>query len=170
MPELFESDVELVDSVEDFRALKGAWEALPLKPFVTHADRCKTYRVAGFDTTLLMRGEQSAGRAGAFLMKGKKGAAVPPHHQTHEEEHFFIIDGDWEFLVGEETHQVHAGHFLFAPRMVQHAFKLLSDTGSLLSWNSPAGHERFFKEMVPLIEAGRMEEVAAKAPKYETIF
>jgi mannose-6-phosphate isomerase-like protein (cupin superfamily) len=170
MTELCESDVELVNDVDEFRALKREWQNLPLQPFVANADRCKTYRVAGFDVTLLMRGEQSAGRAGAYLMRGRKGGKVPPHHQTNEEEHFFIIDGEWEFLIGTETHKVGAGHFLFAPRMCQHAFELLSETGSLLSWNSPAGHERFFREMVPLIEAGKMDQVAVAAPKYETIF
>jgi quercetin dioxygenase-like cupin family protein len=80
-------------------------------------------------------------------------AIVPPgsgpiaHAHTDEDEAFYILDGELEFLDGDRTFVAGAGAFVFIPRRRRHRFKNISDTpAKALFLFTPGGPEDVFVE------------------------
>jgi quercetin dioxygenase-like cupin family protein len=78
----------------------------------------------------------------------KPGTAGPvPHRHSREDEVFYVLEGQYEFRVGDRVISASAGSFLFLPRGIPHTFKNVGTTTSRhLAIISPAGLERFFEE------------------------
>ena len=95
----------------------------------------------------------------------------PLHVHTREDECFYILEGEYEFQVGEQTLRASAGSFLFGPRGTPHRFR---NVGSAVARHlviaQPAGIENFFSEISDLTaeaEGGppdltRVHELAAR--------
>lgn len=68
----------------------------------------------------------------------KKGG--PPRHLHHnEDEHFYVIEGDFVIEVGGKRFRLHAGDSILAPRKVPHAYAFVGDVpGRLLISYAPA--------------------------------
>ncbi|MFD4661144.1 cupin domain-containing protein [Kitasatospora sp. NPDC058444] len=78
-------------------------------------------------------------------------AVVPPgggpvaHAHGNEDEAFYLLDGELEFLLGARTFTVTSGDFVFVPRNTRHRFKNVGDKdATFLFLYTPGGHERFF--------------------------
>jgi mannose-6-phosphate isomerase-like protein (cupin superfamily) len=74
----------------------------------------------------------------------------PPHHIQHrEDESFYIIEGEYEFLIGEEIFRVGAGSLLYVPKGVLHSHKNVGKSvGRMLVSQTPGGlYENFFEEV-----------------------
>ncbi|MDB5587571.1 MAG: Cupin 2 conserved barrel domain protein [Devosia sp.] len=69
----------------------------------------------------------------------------PLHFHYEQDELFFVQEGDFRFLIGEELFDLKPGDFIFGPRRIPHAFANLSETGRLMVGFQPAGTmEAFF--------------------------
>jgi mannose-6-phosphate isomerase-like protein (cupin superfamily) len=69
----------------------------------------------------------------------------PPHIHHQEDEAFYILDGSFTFLCGEQQNVFEAGSFLYIPRGTIHTFKNTgAHPGRLLVVITPAGLEEFF--------------------------
>lgn len=81
-------------------------------------------------------------------------AANPPRHvHTHEEEAFYVLDGEIEFEVGHHRALATPGTFAFVPRGAAHSFRVLTDTARMLVIGSapqgaPSGGLHSFFEAV----------------------
>ncbi|MER5490512.1 cupin domain-containing protein [Streptomyces sp. NPDC002490] len=78
-------------------------------------------------------------------------AVVPPgggpvaHAHGNEDEAFYLLDGELEFLLGARTFTVTSGDFVFVPRHTRHRFKNVGDKDAILLFMyTPGGHEQFF--------------------------
>ena len=94
-----------------------------------------------------------------------------PHHHQSRDEFFYILDGELELRVGEETQTAGAGTFAFIPRGTIHGFRNASnDSATLLVMHHPAGFERFFDEVQQQVarHAGK-DEMAALAARFDLI-
>ena len=70
------------------------------------------------------------------------------HIHTREEEAFYVIRGDLEFLVGDERVTVGPGTFLNVPKGTKHQFHNASDQeAEMIFWFAPAGIEGLFREL-----------------------
>ncbi len=96
---------------------------------------------------ILVRGEDTGGRYSLLHETMAKGAFAPPHKHTWSDEHFYILEGDISFLVGEEISIGHKGDFVFVPRNTRHAFRVESETAVFLNGYTPAGLEMAVAEM-----------------------
>jgi mannose-6-phosphate isomerase-like protein (cupin superfamily) len=86
---------------------------------------------------------------------------TPLHVHEHEDELFFVIEGEHVFQVGDEAFQVGPGGLVFGPRGVPHSQRrVVERTGRVLVMCSPAGLEGFFRE---LAEAERNGTLGADA-------
>ncbi len=47
----------------------------------------------------------------------------PPHIHSQEDETFYVLEGEVEFLLGEDTIEAGAGSCAYAPRGTLHTFK-----------------------------------------------
>jgi len=73
----------------------------------------------------------------------------PPRHlHHHEDEWFYVIEGEYIAEIGSEHFQLKAGDSLLGPREVPHAWAFVGDTpGKLLISFAPANKmEAFFRE------------------------
>ena len=69
----------------------------------------------------------------------------PPHIHHREDEAFYILEGRFSFLCGEEQRLFEAGSFVYIPKGTLHTFRNAGDTpGRLLVTITPAGLENFF--------------------------
>jgi quercetin dioxygenase-like cupin family protein len=74
-------------------------------------------------------------------------AAAPAHTHENYEETFYVLSGELDFLVGEETTTVKTGDFIRAPKGTRHGYT--NPTGSqveLLVGFTPGGMEQLFKK------------------------
>ena len=75
------------------------------------------------------------------------GGGPPLHIHTREDETFYVLDGEVEFLLGEETVTARRGDFVNIPRGTVHRFiNTGTDTARLVLTFTPAGIEQWFAE------------------------
>lgn len=87
----------------------------------------------------------------ALLYPFPKGLGHPPFHQhTHEDEEFFIVDGNVNFLINNEAKQTFGpGTYLWQPRGTKHTFWVDESQGRpsrMLAFVTPSGLDRVFRE------------------------
>lgn len=94
-----------------------------------------------------------------FMAAGHEGPK--PHvHRTHEEL-FYVLQGDVEFLAGQQSTQLGPGSALFVPPGSVHAFRNCG-TGDarFLLVVSPSGLHRYFQEIAEMNTAGTLSPAA----------
>ncbi len=75
------------------------------------------------------------------------GGGPPPHVHRHEDETFYVLEGEFEFLLGDATIRAAAGSVVHGPRNVPHGFTNVGALpGRMLVVVTPAGLEAFFAE------------------------
>jgi quercetin dioxygenase-like cupin family protein len=75
------------------------------------------------------------------------GFAPPPHIHDHEDEAFYVLDGDVELQIGDEVSRIAAGTFAFVPRGTVHRFSCVGERpGRMLIAFTPGGLDQFFRE------------------------
>ena len=138
--------------------------------------------LVGDTYTILVAGNDTAGRYCLIDMHIPPGGGPPPHRHDFEEM-FSVLEGEIEAVFrGKET-IVRAGETINIPANAPHQFQNKSaQPARLLCLCSPAGQEEFFKEVgVPFAtrttpappldqeaEAAFVAKVKALAPKYRT--
>jgi quercetin dioxygenase-like cupin family protein len=88
-------------------------------------------------------GDQTSGNLAVAEMRAPRGSGSPSHRHHHEDEAWFILDGELTFWLGDEQRTVSAGAFVFGPRMVEHGFRVDSTEARFLLLLTPAGFENF---------------------------
>lgn len=75
------------------------------------------------------------------------GEGAPPHWHLDEDEAFYVLAGQYEFLLGEQRVVATTGAFAFVPRGVIHGFTNRgSEVGRLLITVTPGTqHEALFR-------------------------
>jgi quercetin dioxygenase-like cupin family protein len=73
----------------------------------------------------------------------------PRHLHRDQDEWIYVIDGQFDFEVGDEQFRVGAGESVFPPRKVAHVWASVSDKlGKTINVYQPAGKmEEFFREV-----------------------
>ena len=76
------------------------------------------------------------------------------HVHERLEETWYVLDGELEFHVGDETFRATKGACVFVPPQVPHAFANRTETAArFLLVMSPAGHDRYFDELAAILAA-----------------
>lgn len=129
----------------------------------------RTVDVLG-DRVRLVLGGADTGGAYAIVEQASEPGSGPPLHLHHrEEEAFYILEGEYEFKVGEQVIRATSGTYLFAPRGIPHTFKCVGTmSGRVQATITPAGFENFFVEVSGLAAQGPpdLEKVVALARTY----
>ena len=97
--------------------------------------------------TLKATGEQTAGSIGFLEATSSPGYGPPRHvHRSHDEL-FYVLEGEFLFLVGERQVSGPPGTFVFVPRGTVHAAKAVgTEPCKVLIAYVPGGLERSFEE------------------------
>jgi len=79
--------------------------------------------------------------------------AAPLHRHSREDEYSFVLEGRLGALLGDEVVYGQPGDLIFKPRGHWHTFWNAGDEPArILELISPAGFERYFEQMVDLLE------------------
>ena len=82
------------------------------------------------------------------------------HVHFHQDEVFYVVDGKYRFVAGDETMMMGPGDTIFLPRNIPHTWIQLTDMGKLVYFVQPAGKaEEFFRTMNNLKQMPTREEV-----------
>jgi mannose-6-phosphate isomerase-like protein (cupin superfamily) len=113
------------------------------------------------EVEILVKATAQTTGGGFSMFEESSPVDTPLHVHEHEDELFFVIEGEHVFQVGEEVFQVGPGGLVFGPRGVPHSQRrVVERTGRVLVMCSPAGLEGFFRE---LAEAERNGTLGADA-------
>ena len=100
--------------------------------------------LVGDTYTILVRGEDTAGKYTLIDMHVPPGGGPPPHRHDFEEM-FSVLDGEIELTFRGETLTVRAGETVNVPANAPHAFRNLGEAPArLLCVCAPAGQDEFF--------------------------
>ena len=137
--------------------------------------------IPGTDAIMLKAtGEETGGSIG-FLEATSAPGTGPPRHIHHScDELFYVLEGEFLFLVGERQVSALPGTFVFIPRGTVHAAKVSgTEPGKVLAAYIPGGLERSFEEFAQLRteqgedanrSTGRGRTVAEINEKYDSEF
>jgi quercetin dioxygenase-like cupin family protein len=112
-------------------------------------------------------GRQTGGAFEVLELHGPSGP--PPHVHLHRDELFYIVQGSFEFTLGDETVQAAVGSLVFVPRGTRHAFNAGPDSKGLV-FVVPGGLEGFFTELAVGMAAGKSQAEIREAleAKYDS--
>jgi quercetin dioxygenase-like cupin family protein len=100
--------------------------------------------LVGDTYTILVAGQDTAGKYTLIDMHVPPGGGPPPHRHDFEEM-FTVLDGEVRVTFRGETLLARAGETINVPANAPHSFTNASDTPSrLLCMCAPAGQEEFF--------------------------
>jgi len=136
-----------------------------------------TFLGPGDSYRFLVTGAESGGAYFAMEAIVPAGGGPPPHIHRHEDETFYVIEGEVEFLLGDRIVTGSAGDFVNVPRGTVHRFHNAGAARArLIVTFTPAGIEKFFEETLERATHAdqqlpdNVHEVAARyaeaAPRY----
>jgi quercetin dioxygenase-like cupin family protein len=118
----------------------------PARPLCVAAEEGESLWFFGGLMTLRATGEQTGGSLALTEEVRPAGTPTPLHRQPNEDETFYVLEGELTVHVDGEQRVAGPGSTVFIPRGAEHAFTVSSETARFLILNTPAGHERFFRE------------------------
>ena len=131
----------------------------------------KTFKVFGEPVEVLVSGEMTDGLSTTFMQTSPPGGGPPPHLHLNEDETFFVLEGEFEFLRDGEWHAIAPGETVLAKRGSVHTFRNAgSTTGKILVLVTPAGMDKYLEEISPLAIPQDMAELLAISERYGISF
>jgi mannose-6-phosphate isomerase-like protein (cupin superfamily) len=104
--------------------------------------------VLGIPMVIRIHGRDTGGTLSAAESHDINGGGPPPHIHHREDETFQILEGEYEWTVGDKKFLAGQGSTIFAPREIPHTYRYVGKTpGRLLCVMTPAGFEGFFEEV-----------------------
>ena len=102
----------------------------------------------GIHVRVLVTSDDTNGAYSAFEDIVPPGGGPPLHVHSLEDETMFVLEGELEAVLGDQTATVKAGTFIHMARGTPHRFKNLTDRPArmLLSY-TPGGFEKWFFEI-----------------------
>jgi mannose-6-phosphate isomerase-like protein (cupin superfamily) len=131
--------------------------------------------VLGEMVTCKITSDQTSGAYSLFEITTRPGEGPPPHVQHWEDEYFYVLEGEYEFLDGGRTIRAGVGSLIYVRSGNLHAHKNVGEgPGRMLVSQTPGGtHERYFEELAknaaaPFVSKGSpdVETVSAIATRY----
>jgi quercetin dioxygenase-like cupin family protein len=107
-------------------------------------DTAQSYWWQGSLMQIKARAADTGGSLGLVEGQFYRGFGPPLHVHSREDEAFYILEGEIRFRQGEEDFTAGTGDWVWGPRGVPHAFKVVSETARALVLVTPGGFEEMF--------------------------
>jgi quercetin dioxygenase-like cupin family protein len=126
--------------------------------------------------TIKAAAAETGGVYSLFEMETPPAGGCPPHTQRYDDETFYVLEGRYTFVLGDEEVELGAGGYVFVPRGTPHGFTNAGAAPArMLVLITPGGiQETFFDEVGELTDRSAGEpdlaRVLAVAPKYGVEF
>jgi quercetin dioxygenase-like cupin family protein len=103
--------------------------------------------VLGERITFKLTSAETGGRFCMVEVSSSPGGGPPPHTHVREDELFYVLEGEYEFGIGDRCERLGPGSTIFVPRGICHTYKNVGwGPGRLLDLHTPGGFEAFFEE------------------------
>lgn len=97
--------------------------------------------------TVKLTAEQTGGSLGFIDATVPPGSGPIPHLHMAQDETFYLLSGELEFLQGERVFTAYAGDLVFCPRRLRHRFHNYGPHAArMLFFYTPGGTEQTFLE------------------------
>lgn len=138
---------------------------------IVHPHAGDAHDVLGTTATIKLSSADTDGRAGVTEHTVPLNAGPPPHAHQHQDELFYVLDGTFDFVLGDPAvrHTATPGTWVHVPAGTIHASRGTSPLGHLLSIYLPAGGEQFFREL-DIIDQTDPNAVQALAARHDMTF
>jgi mannose-6-phosphate isomerase-like protein (cupin superfamily) len=123
--------------------------------------------VLGGLVTRKVSSERTGGAYSLFEATVRPQEGVPPHIQHREDECFYVLEGEFEFLDDIRAFVAGPGSLIYVPKGNLHAFKNVGEAvGRILVSQTPGGlHECFFEEIGEEVRERTIPPVPDGTPK-----
>jgi mannose-6-phosphate isomerase-like protein (cupin superfamily) len=103
--------------------------------------------VLGELLTRMVPSQRTGGAYSLFEVVTQPGAGPPPHVQHREDEAFYVLEGEYEFLVDGNTLRAGSGSLVYVPKGALHAHRNVGEVlGRMLTTHTPGDlYELFFE-------------------------
>jgi quercetin dioxygenase-like cupin family protein len=119
-----------------------------MNPIQISHDGGKKVNVLGIPMVIRIHGRDTGGVVSAVESHDVTGGGPPPHIHHREDETFQVLEGEYEWTVGDKKFIAQKGATVFAPRGIPHTYRYLGQTpGRLMCIMTPSGFEGFFEEI-----------------------
>ena len=139
----------------------GAAQAF--EPIISQPGADRLIHPSGVTDEVLATREQTDGEFGMIIIGGPAGTGPGPAIIQHRgSESWYVLEGSFDFYVGDKKFEGGAGTFISVDAGTSHGFIAKSD-GKILVTYQPAGYEHFFMDwdklgLQPGPELGKLEE------------
>ncbi|QIR35387.1 cupin domain-containing protein [Tolypothrix sp. PCC 7910] len=137
---------------------------LPIKEIILAPGEGNHLIVGNSKVTFKVVGTDTNGHLGLFENLIQPGETTPVLHiHRHTEEMFYVLEGEVEIIVGNQTVQGLPGAFVLVPPGTPHTFSNLGNTpAKLLIMFCPAGErEKYFEGLSKLLKEGQAPDKKA---------
>jgi uncharacterized cupin superfamily protein len=131
---------------------------------VLHSGEGKVIALPGITAVFKALSDRAAGDHIVVELTAEPGVANHRAHlhRTHEEL-FYILDGEFDFLVGDRVARLGAGSFVNVPPGVLHDFRNPGQVPArFLAVASPGGLDRYFDEILELVRSGTFNDTTMR--------
>jgi quercetin dioxygenase-like cupin family protein len=115
-------------------------------PYARRAGRETSVWYMGCLFSVLAGSGDTGGRFGLMEMVAPKGLEPSRHLHYHDDEGFYVLEGQLTFYVGQETYEAGPGTFVFLPQGIPHSYTFETDKVRLLAIVAPGGIEQHFRD------------------------
>lgn len=117
-------------------------------------------RFPGIVVTPLVTTEDSEGVVTIIESRFEPGAGTPTQIAHREAMMSYVVEGTFEFRVGDDRREFGPGGFVKIPTGVVYSFKNVGDsTGVVVGTSTPAGHEKFLKAISDLMQDEEIDPI-----------
>jgi mannose-6-phosphate isomerase-like protein (cupin superfamily) len=103
--------------------------------------------VLGETVTIKQNAASTGGKFTIAEITSWPGGGPPAHVHREQDEMFYVLEGTYEFLIGDKREALGAGATVFVPRGTKHTYRKVGDgVGRLFDLHTPGGFEAFFEE------------------------
>lgn len=119
-----------------------------MNPIHVRSDGGNKVNILGIPMVIRIHGRDTGGVVSTVESHDVPGGGPPLHVHHREDETFQVLEGEYEWKVGDNTFIAQKGATVFAPRGVPHTYRYLGKApGRLMCVIMPAGFEGFFEEI-----------------------
>jgi quercetin dioxygenase-like cupin family protein len=131
-----------------------------MKPYAYTRDEGEAIWMFDSLDTIKAGADQTGGGFAAVEFLDFQGSSVPLHVNERWDQGFYVLDGEYTFVIGDDTVPAPSGTWVFVPRQTPHAWRCTSAQGRVLTITVPAGLEAFYREV------GEQVAVRADLPEH----
>ena len=100
----------------------------------------------------------SGGACSVFEAEQAPGERLLPHVHRYEDEIVYVIEGEVEFMIGDQTYRALPGTTVYLPKLIPHGFRIVGTKKAKTLWIViPGGFEKMAEEMSSLPSDARLD-------------